>query len=185
MLRLLDRVPDLPAIVLSAKADVLAWNPFAAALFGDFSQLPTGHRNLLWQRFLGAGTDRTGAITEDSTVHAADCVGCLRTAHAKYPKDTSLTRLIAELRAGSEQFEQLWLAGRSGRLHSRTTTVTHPELGPLTLDCDVLNEPETDQTVVIYSAPPATPTASALELLRVTGLERFRPPEHRADVAKR
>src|SRR5690606_530557 len=35
VLRLLDRIPDLPAVVLSAKSDVLAWNPLAAALFGD------------------------------------------------------------------------------------------------------------------------------------------------------
>ncbi|ONI84813.1 hypothetical protein ALI22I_30465 [Saccharothrix sp. ALI-22-I] len=38
---------------------------------------------------------------------------------------------------------------------------------------DVLLEPEADQTVLVYSAAPGTPEASALELLRVTGLERF------------
>ncbi|WP_459545065.1 helix-turn-helix transcriptional regulator [Nocardia sp. X0981] len=185
VLRLLDRVSDLPAIVLSAKSDVLAWNPLAAALLGDFSRLPAAQRNLLRQRFLGAGADRPTMTAEESTVHAADCVGCLRTAHAKYPQDADLTRLITDLRAGSAQFEELWQTGRSGRLRSRTATVTHPELGPLTLDCDVLHEPETDQTVLVYSAASVTPTASALELLRVTGLERFGPTEHRPDTAKR
>ncbi|WP_040788334.1 helix-turn-helix transcriptional regulator [Nocardia paucivorans] len=175
VLRLLDRMSDLPAIVLSAKSDVLAWNPLAAALFGDFSRLTPALRNLLRQRFLGAGTDRTVITKEESAIYAADCVGCLRTAHAKYPRDASLTALIAELRAGSPQFEELWRTGRSGRVRSRTTTITHPELGTLTLDCDVLYEPETDQTVIVYSAAPTTPAASALELLRVTGLERFHP----------
>ena len=184
VLRLLDRVSDLPAIVLSAKSDVLAWNLLAAALFGDFSQLPNAQRNLLRQRFLGAGADRTIMTAQQSTVHAADCVGCLRTAHAKYPQDANLTQLITEPRSGSAKFEELWQTGRSGRLRSRTTTVTHPELGTLTLDCDVLHEPEADQTVIVYSATPATPTASALELLRVTGLEQFRPTEHRPDTAK-
>lgn len=173
VLRLLDRVADLPAIVLSAKSDVLAWNPLAAALLGDFSGLPPAQRNLLRQRFLGGPADRAVMTAEESAAHAADCVGCLRTAHAKYPRDPNLTQLITELRSGSAQFEELWRTGRSGRLRSRTATLVHPELGTLTLDCDVLHEPEADQTVIVYSAAPGTPSASALQLLRVTGLEQF------------
>ncbi|WP_280361257.1 helix-turn-helix transcriptional regulator [Nocardia wallacei] len=179
VLRLLDRVSDLPAIVLSAKSDVLAWNPLATALLGDFSRYPHAQRNLLRQRFLGVGADRAVMTAEESSVHAADCVGCLRTAHAKYPRDTSLTELITELRGGSAQFEEFWQTGRSGRLRSRTATLTHPELGTLTLDCDVLHEPEADQTVIVYSAAPGTSSASALQLLRVTGLEQFRPSGER------
>jgi transcriptional regulator with XRE-family HTH domain len=171
VLRLLDRMSDLPALVLSAKSDVLAWNPLAAALFGDFSELPPARRNLIRQRFLGAGLGRI-TLSPDSD-SAADCVACLRTAQARYPQDPDLTRLITDLRAGSARFDSLWQAGRSGRLRAGSTTITHPELGPLTLDCDILLEPEADQTVLVYSATPGTPEASALELLRVTGLEQF------------
>ncbi|APU16876.1 MULTISPECIES: helix-turn-helix transcriptional regulator [Actinoalloteichus] len=166
VLRLLDRMSDLPALVLSAKSDVLAWNPLGAALLGDFSELPTARRNLIWQRFLGPNPD-----TETSA--AADCVGCLRTAQARYPDDPDLARLVADLRGGSARFDSLWRAGRSGRLRAACVTRVHPEVGMLTLDVDVLREPEGDQTVLIYSAAPGTATASALELLRVTGLQRF------------
>ncbi|MFD4403860.1 hypothetical protein ACFWPH_13985 [Nocardia sp. NPDC058499] len=100
----------------------------------------------------------------------------MRTAHAEYPGDAGLVRLITELRSGSARFEQLWQAGRSGRMRSRTAEVTHPELGLLTPDCDVLHELEADQTVLVYSAAPASTTAGSLELLRVTGLEQFRSP---------
>jgi transcriptional regulator with XRE-family HTH domain len=171
VLRLLDRLPDLPALVLSAKSDVLAWNPMAAALFGDFSALPLARRNLIRQRFLG--TDIGHVTLSPDSDSAADCVGCLRTAQARYPQDPDLARLIADLRAGSARFDDLWQAGRSGRLRAGSTTIIHPELGRLTLDCDMLQEPETDQTVLVYSATPGTPEASALELLRVTGLEQF------------
>jgi transcriptional regulator with XRE-family HTH domain len=171
MLRLLDRMSGLPALVLSAKSDVLAWNPLAAALFGDFSEVPPAGRNLIRQRFLGTGAGRVAQSPDSDS--AADCVGCLRTAQARYPDDPDLARLIADLRAGSARFEELWQAGRSGRLRAGSTTVTHPELGRLTLDCDNLVEPESEQTVLVYSATPGTPAASALELLRVTGLERF------------
>ena len=51
LLRLMDRFTDLPAMLLNARADILAWNPLAAALLGDFSALPPAQRNLVWQRF--------------------------------------------------------------------------------------------------------------------------------------
>jgi transcriptional regulator with XRE-family HTH domain len=164
--RLLDRLADLPALVLSAKSDVLAWNPLAAALLGDFSALPPARRNLVWQRFLGEHPD-------PDVESAADCVGCLRSAQARYPDDPDLIRLVAELRAGSSRFDELWQAGRSGQLRAARATIRHPELGELSLDCDNLLVPEGDQTVLFYSAEPGTPEASALEFLRVTGLERF------------
>jgi transcriptional regulator with XRE-family HTH domain len=171
VLRLLDRMSDLPALVLSAKSDVLAWNPLAAALFGDFSTWPLAQRNLVRQRFLGTGLGRL-TLSPDAD-SAADCVACLRAAQARYPRDPDLIRLIADLRAGSARFDNLWQAGRSGRLRAGSTTVTHPELGRLALDCDILLESETDQAVLLYSAAVGTPEASALELLRVTGLEQF------------
>ncbi|MEU8899631.1 helix-turn-helix transcriptional regulator [Nocardia sp. NPDC048505] len=173
VLRLLDRMADLPALLLSAKSDVLACNPLAAALFGDYSAHPPAERNLLWQRFLGSGLDRLVTTPEADAADAVDCVGCLRTVHAKYPDDPGLTRLLTELRTGSARFDELWRAGRSGQLRSRSVTLAHPELGTLELDCDVLLVPEADQTVVVYSPAPGTPSASALDLLRVTGLQRF------------
>lgn len=173
VLRLLDRIADLPALVLSAKSDVLACNPLATALFGDFSDQPPDERNLLWQRFLGTGLDRVVTTPGAEAADAVDCVGALRTVHAKYPDDPGLARLLTELRTRSSRFDELWRAGRAGQLRSRTVTLVHPELGTLELDCDVLLEPEADQSVVVYSTAPGTPSASALDLLRVTGLERF------------
>lgn len=167
VLRLLDRMADLPALVLSAKSDVLAWNPLAAALFGDFSKVPLARRNLIRHRFLRDGPGFTTARQDMDT--AAGCVGLLRAAQSRYPDDPDLARLVADLRAGSQRFETLWQTGRSGSLRSGKVTVEHPELGPLTLDRDVLVVPEADQVVMVCSAE----DSSALDLLRVTGLERF------------
>ncbi len=171
--RLLDRLADLPVLVLSAKSDILAWNPLSAALLGDFSAIPPARRNIMWQRFLGTGMGRVVMTPEEADSNAAACVGCLRAVKATYPDDPDLNRLITELRTGSEEFESHWRAGRSSTMHSLTKTIAHPDLGTLTLDCDAMHVPDTDQTIIIYSAPPNTPTATALDLLRVTGLESF------------
>lgn len=173
--RLLDRLADLPVLVLSAKSDILAWNPLSAALLGDFSAIPPAQRNIMWQRFLGTGMGRVVMTPEEADSNAAACVGCLRAVKATYPDDPDLTRLLTELRTGSTEFEQHWQAGRSSVMHSLTKTIAHPHLGTLTLDCDAMHVPDTDQTIIIYSAPPNTPTATALDLLRVTGLESFDP----------
>lgn len=176
VLRLLDRLSDLPVLVLSAKSDILAWNPLAAALLGDFSAIPPARRNIMWQRFLGTGMGRVVMTPEEADSNAAACVGCLRAVKAAYPDDPDLTRLLTELRTGSAEFEEHWQAGRSSVMHSLTKTIAHPQLGTLSLDCDAMHVPDTDQTVIIYSAPPHTPTATALDLLRVTGLETFATP---------
>ncbi|MFE5478798.1 helix-turn-helix transcriptional regulator [Nocardia sp. NPDC056541] len=176
VLRLLDRLADLPVLVLSAKSDVLAWNPLSAALLGDFSAIPVGRRNIMWQRFLGTGMGRVVMTPEEADSNAAACVGCLRAVKATYPDDPGLTRLLTELRTGSPEFESLWQAGRSSAMHSLTKTIAHPDLGALTLDCDAMHVPDTDQTIIIYSAAPHTHTATALDLLRVTGLESFATP---------
>src|SRR5690606_34250709 len=51
--RLLERFTDLPAMVTSAKGDVLAQNPRARELIGDLEQPAQGPANIPWQRFLG------------------------------------------------------------------------------------------------------------------------------------
>ncbi|GLZ79580.1 transcriptional regulator [Actinorhabdospora filicis] len=152
--RVLDRLGHLPALVLSAKSDVLAWNPTAAALLGDPATWPPDRRNLVRARFLNGGTT-TG---ED----AAHCAGALRAAHSRYPGDPDLTALITDLRTGSPAFAHLWTSGRSGGHHSATAVIDHPRLGPLTLDCDVLHVAETDQSVLVYSARPGSAAAKAL-----------------------
>jgi hypothetical protein len=52
-------------------------------------------------------------------------------------------------------------------------TFQHPEVGRLTLDCDTLLIHGTDLRLVVYTAPPGSPDAEALELLSVVGLQRF------------
>ncbi|MGY0061902.1 helix-turn-helix transcriptional regulator [Streptomyces sp. LZ34] len=171
-LRLLDRMSDLPVLVLSAKGDVLAWNPLAAALQGDMSAWPRQRRNLIWQRFLGSSRCQvaTGPGEDDAAARAS--VGTLRAAQARYPDDPDLAQLITQLRCGSPRFEELWQEGCSTPWRVATKSISHPQLGTITLDCDTLLLPDGNQTVFVYSAEPGTPEATALDMLRVTGLRR-------------
>jgi transcriptional regulator with XRE-family HTH domain len=175
--RLMDRLTDLPVLVLDAKGDILAWNDLATALLGDFSAWPPPTRNLVWRRFLGHG-GRVATSPEEAERTAAEAVADLRAVAARYPDDPGLRRLLAELHAGSAEFTRLWDEGRVAERRASTKTVNHPELGPITLDCDLLLLPDTDQRLVVYSAAPGSPAAEALAVLRVVGIQELTGPEH-------
>jgi transcriptional regulator with XRE-family HTH domain len=170
-LRLLERLSDLPAVLIDAKGDVLAWNALAAALLGDFSAWPPGQRNLVWQRFLGGGGRVAHGSPEEEERTARESVASLRLAAARYPDDPGLRRLVDELRAKSPRFAELWEEGPVAERRSGRKSVRHPQLGLLELDCDALHVPDVDQRLIVYSAAPNTREAEALALLRVVGLQ--------------
>ncbi|WP_020499846.1 helix-turn-helix transcriptional regulator [Sciscionella marina] len=168
VLRLLERLSDLPALVLSAKGDVLAQNSMARALFGDLMRWPDGQRNIIWQRFLGSGVSHVASTPEEVETTAQQSVGLLRTARSRYPHDPDLRILIENLLDGSERFWSMWEEGRSTTSRSMRKTIEHSDLGTLTLDCDTLLLPDTDQSMIVYSAAPESTGATALGTLRAT-----------------
>lgn len=191
VLRLLDRLGDLPAIVVSAKGDALAWNAMSSALLGDWSAVRLERRNLNRIRFLPDPTDplrsEFGRSDAERRDMARNAVAGLRSAAARYPEDPGLTTLLADLRAGSPEFVELWETGEVGGWRNQTKTVRHPTVGAITLDCDTLHVPDDDQTVIVYSAAPGTPAADALALLRVVGTQDLEPttaPNDRQEISK-
>lgn len=174
--RLIDRLSDLPVMVISAKGDVVAWNAMAAALVGDWSDVPRRERNIIWQRFCGNGSRGRVALTaEEEEITAAQSVASLRAAAARYPADPGLSRLVAELRRRSPRFSALWSAGSAAPWRQHRKTIEHPDLGAITLDCDSLQLPDTDQTMIVYSAEAGSPAAESLALLRVIGTQQLTP----------
>lgn len=182
VLRLMDRFTDLPAMLLNARGDILAWNPMAAALLGDFSAVPAARRNFVWQRFAGVGLGRLVADAGERERLDRAAVADLQAAAARYPDDPRLLRMISELRASSPEFAQLWAQRPVQARHSDRKRFAHPQLGVLALDCDVLAVPGDDQVLIVYSAAPGSPDADALALLRVLGVEPLAatrvPPPH-------
>ncbi|MDN5920456.1 MAG: helix-turn-helix transcriptional regulator [Pseudonocardia sp.] len=174
VLRLIDRFADLPAILLNARLDVLAWNPMASALFGDFSADPPARRNILRARFLPGDSRMVAHTAEDQDRLDRAMIGDLRGTVARYPDDPGLRRLLAELCAGSETFARIWAEREVIAHHDDRKTFAHPQVGELTLDCDVLHVFADDQIMLVYSAVAGSPDADALSLLRVVGTQELR-----------
>lgn len=95
----------------------------------------------------------------------------LRAASSRYPADRRVQRLVAELRAGSDRFAELWDSGAVGRQEASRKTVDHPQLGPLTLDCDILSVAGSDLRIMVYTAEPGSQDAERVALLGVLGTQ--------------
>ncbi|MFJ4713530.1 helix-turn-helix transcriptional regulator [Streptomyces sp. NPDC088785] len=170
ILVLLERLPQTAGIVVSATFEVLAWNSLAAALMEDFASVGREDRNLARRAFLGArDPGRTLYGVSDATEFRHHVVTGLRATAARYPGDPDVTRLVAELRAGSADFARLWDRHDVQAAPTLTKTFDHAVVGEVTVDCDSLALTDCDQHLVLYSAPAGSPAAEALALLNVLG----------------
>ena len=168
--RLLDRLTGTPVAVYDAAWTLLLANPPFAALMGDPSGWRGHQRNSVWRNFLGSpGLVRQ--TPEARRALEAALVGDLRATAARYPADQRLRRLVADLRANSDRFAELWDSGAVGRHEASRKTIDHPQAGPVTLDCDVLTVKGSDLHIMIYTAEPGTEDAERLALLTVLGTQ--------------
>lgn len=168
--RLLDRLAGTPVAVYDASWTLLTANPPYAALMGDPSDWRGSGRNGVWRHFLGPGT-RARHTPESLRLFETALVSDLRAAAGRYPADQRIRRLVAELRAGSDRFAELWDSGAVGRHEAARKTIDHPQVGAVTLDCDVLTVAGSDLRIMVYTAEPGTEDAERLALLTVLGTQ--------------
>jgi transcriptional regulator with XRE-family HTH domain len=170
--RILDRLADVPVVVMDAAWFVVAANPLAVALIGDATQLPARERNIAWRHFTGAPTRMARDAEEDARMEV-EAIADLHEALGRHPADGPLRELIADLRAVSPRFAELWEQRPVAQRTASRKTIVHAEVGPVTLDCDVLTVRGSDLRLIVYTAAPGTPDANALALLATIGLQTF------------
>ncbi|MFD9353455.1 helix-turn-helix transcriptional regulator [Streptomyces sp. NPDC060031] len=168
--RLLDQLDGAPLSVHDAAWNLTLWNPLWAALFGDASAQRGRERNIVWRHFAGLPSRVSHSPEQEARFEAA-VVADLRAASARYPADAGLRSLIKDLRDNSTAFARLWDTGIVGVHETDTKTIHHPDVGTLTLDCDVLVAPGSDLRIVVYTAPPGSDASARLALLNVIGTQ--------------
>ncbi|MGW1087188.1 helix-turn-helix transcriptional regulator [Streptomyces sp. NPDC002596] len=168
--RLLDRLTGTPVAVYDASWTLLLANPPYAALMGDPSGWRGNERNGVWRQFVGPGL-RARHTPESLRRFEAALVADLHAAAGRYAADLRLRQLVAELRARSERFAELWDSGTVGQHEAARKTIDHPQAGPLTLDCDVLTVAGSDLRIMVYTAEPGAEDAERLAVLTVLGTQ--------------
>lgn len=169
--RVLDRLQDTPTAVFTASWDLVLANPLWVALIGITTDASGREANLAWHHFTGRPSPVAHTAEEHERL-GRELVADLRRAVATYPEDADLAALVAELRAVSPAFAGLWDDFAMPHRVAERKTVDHPEIGPLTLDCDVFSALDSDLRIVVYSAPPGSEDAAKLDQLRAGASSR-------------
>ncbi|MET9905104.1 helix-turn-helix transcriptional regulator [Streptomyces sp. NPDC006446] len=168
--RLLDRLNGTPVAVYDAAWTLLLANPLYAALLGDPSGWRGNERNGVWRNFVGPGS-RVRHTPRERRAFEATLAADLRATASRYPTDRRLMQLIEELCANSVRFAELWDSGTVGRHDASRKIIDHPQVGAVTLDCDVLSVAGGDLRIMVYTAEPGTEDADRLALLGVLGTQ--------------
>lgn len=152
--RVLDALPQSPALLRSATWDVVAWNAAAALVLLDYATLPPHRRNLLRLLF----TDpRLRASQVDWTASARFVVAAFRADVARAGAQREVAPLVEELQRIPE-FAAIWAENdvRGSHFGEVVKAINHPTAGRLSLDYSafaVQGRPDLD--LIIYT--PSTP----------------------------
>lgn len=161
---LLDALRHVPAYVVDAKYDVLAWNDLAVHFVGDLARVPASDRNMVRWTFSRASDDPLWADSEMIAFTRAT-VADLRAAYGRYPDDPGIVALVTELLGTSPRFAEMWRAHDVAVRRRITKRVHHPDFGPLEFTCQVLHVDDTDQRIIAYIAEPGSPTSEVFARL--------------------
>jgi hypothetical protein len=82
-------------------------------------------------------------------------------------------RLITDLLGESSRFAGRWAEHDIAVRRADRTTIRHPDVGAITVDCDVLRTDGSGLTIIVYTAAPGSPDEALLDLGRVIGLRRL------------
>ena len=148
---LVERLEPFPTLIKGRRWDVLAANPAARELFGDWDsdQFPVGTNLLRWM----LTSDQARAVYLDWEQEARAMLGRFRLAAARHPGDPDFRALVDELLTTSEQMRQWWPQQDVAPLASGTKKLWHPRLGTVSYAHVVLQiADQPDQTLVTYSA---------------------------------
>jgi transcriptional regulator with XRE-family HTH domain len=171
VLRLLDGMTGVAALVQNGRSDVLAANLLGRALYAEVfnssmslgPDLPGKVPNQARYLFLDPGAND---LYPDWNAVAATTVAMLRSESGRNPHDRALNELVGELTMRSGHLAALW-AGHDVRIHtSGTKRFHHPVAGDLSLQFETLHLPgDEGQTLFTFTAEPESSSESALAFL--------------------
>jgi transcriptional regulator with XRE-family HTH domain len=172
LLRVLDRLDDTPALILSNLGEVLVQNRLADALYGDPSRY-TGFARSQAYRWFTDPDERRIYPEDDHDRQSRSMVANLRVAYGKMGPKSRAAELVRALSKASTEFAELWARQEVAARFADHKTLIHPELGPIEVDCQALFTEDQSQVLLVITAPPRTEAHEKLRLLGVVGHEQF------------
>lgn len=169
MLRLMTSLDHVPVLLLGRRSEVLARNALLTAVLG--TPMEPGSSFARWLFLDPLARERIANWAD----FAAAAVGAMRYEVGRRPDDRRLAQQVADLRRRDPDVARWWDDQRVTFRTSVTKRIAHPAAGPLAFGIEsVVGPHDPEQTLVVYTAEPDSPTARVLPMLAVWGAEPSR-----------
>jgi transcriptional regulator with XRE-family HTH domain len=168
MMRVIDRLGDTAAQVVSSLGVTLLQTPLAIALLGDQMGYTGLARSLVYRWFTDLDSRRIYPA-DDHAHHGRVYTAQLRAAVTREGPRSPVANLAETLRAESQEFAELWAGHEIGLSYTDEKRFVHPEVGELSLHCQLLIDPDQSQSLLVFTARAGTEDANKLRLLSVIG----------------
>jgi transcriptional regulator with XRE-family HTH domain len=168
LLRILDRLTDTPAEIVTELGETLRQTPTGVALTGDTASLRGPERSIGFRWFSDPEARALFAPEEHAYLSRMYASGLREILALRGPgsRAAELTDLLLDR---SEEFRLLWAEHEVGIRPLDIKRLVHPEVGALELHCQRLLDPDHSHWLLVYTAAPGSDSYEKLRLLSVIG----------------
>lgn len=166
MMRIFDRLEDTPAEIVSELGETLRQNRLGAALVGDMRDRSGPSRSIGYRWF----TDPAARALHPQADHAflsRMYASGLRSVIALRGQDSRAAEYARLLAEQSEEFRTLWELHEVGIRPQEVKRFVQADVGELQLQCQVLLDPGSSHSLLVYTAVPGSESHERLRLLSV------------------
>lgn len=168
LLRILDRLEDTPAEIVTELGETLRQTPLGVALTGDLTAYAGPMRSLGYRWFADPATRARYAEEDHAQLSRLFASGLRELVGLRGPGSRAAD-LARRLEQQSAEFRALWETHEVGVRPGETKRFRHPEVGLLELSCQSLVDPDQGHHLLVYTAAPGSESADRLRLLAVLG----------------
>lgn len=170
LLRILDRLADTPAEIVTELGETLRQTPVGVALNGDARERTGPARSLGYRWFTDPATRARYAPDDHAFLSRLYASGLREIAALRGPGSRAAGYAEALL-AESEEFRALWATQEVGLRPRELKRFVHPQVGTLELHCQSLVDPDQGHRLLVYTAVPGSESQERLRLLGVLGAQ--------------
>ena len=164
MLRILDRLEDTPAEIVTELGETLRQTRLGVALTGDTASF-TGPARSIGYRWFTDPSSRELYAPDDHQFLSRLWVSGLRGVLSLRGHPSRASTLTNDLLGRSDEFHSIWNLHEVGIRPREIKHFVHRELGPLELACQTLVDPVEAHTLLVYTALPGSESHEKLQLL--------------------
>ncbi|TDB83241.1 transcriptional regulator, partial [Micromonospora fluostatini] len=173
LLRVLDRLDDTPAEIVTELGETLRQSPMGVALTGDLTRYTGPARSAGYRWFTDPAVRRRYAPEEHPFLSRMWASGLRELVTLRGPGSRA-AHLADLLLARSEEFRRVWDDHEIGVRPREVKRFLHPEVGLLELNCQQLVDPGQAHALLVYTAVPGSESYEKLRVLSVIGAQTLR-----------